>query len=255
MNSRTELLLYHLAWTLDRVMQPTWRNLHSSFESWAYGSGFLKQVQRLEAQAYIESKRDKKSGKRFIRLTQKGVAAGRLGADPEQRWQRWWDGKWRVILFDLPETQRAARRKLREKLAASGFGCMQRSAWLSPDPLDDFTAQLRPLAVDVATLVLLDSTPCGGESAADMVAAAWNFRQINAAWQILAAHLNAAPKDLAAVPKERIVRWVTKERNLLERCFRTDPFLPKQLLPPTYQGIAIWHKRRSILAKVAKLLG
>jgi phenylacetic acid degradation operon negative regulatory protein len=252
MNSRTELLLYHLAWTLDRVMQPTWRNLHSSFESWAYGSGFLKQIQRLEAQAYIESGRDKKSGKRVIRLTHKGVAAARLGGDPEPRWQRRWDGKWRVILFDLPETERLARRKLREKLAASGFGCMQRSAWLSPDPMDGFAAQLRPLAVNAATLVLLDATPCGGESAADLVAAAWNFSQINRAWKSLAAHLDAAPQDLAAMPKGRVVRWVTKERYLLQRCLRIDPFLPKQLLPPTYQGIATWEKRRRILANLAR---
>ena len=128
MNSRTELFLYHLAWTLDRMMQPTWRNLHSSFESWAYGNGLLKQIQRLATQAFIESRRDKQSGKRVIRLTEKGLAAGRVGSDPEPRWQRPWDGSWRLILFDLPENQRDSRRKLRQKLVASGFGCMQRSA-------------------------------------------------------------------------------------------------------------------------------
>lgn len=235
------------------MLQPTWRNLHSSFESWAYGNGFLKQIHRLEAQAYIESKHDTKSGKRVIRLTQKGVTAGLLGGDPERHWQRWWDGKWHMVLFDLPETERAARRKLREKLVASGFGCMQRSAWLSPDPLDEIAEQLRPLAVNAAMLVLLDATPCGGETAANMVAAAWDFRKINGAWQVLSDHLDTAPQDLTAVPKQNIGRWVAKERNLLRRCLRIDPLLPKQLLPPNYQGIAIWQMRRRILANIAKL--
>jgi len=234
-------------------MQPTWRNLHSSFESWAYGNGFLKQIHRLEAQAYIESRCDTKSGMRVIRLTQKGVAAGRMGTNPEQRWQRWWDGKWRMVLFDLPEAQRANRRKLRDKLSTSGFGCMQRSAWLTPDPLGEIALQLRPLAVNAAMLVLLDAVPCGGESAADMVAAAWDFRKINEAWQGLTDHLVAAPQDLVTVPKQHVARWVAKEHNLLQRCLRIDPLLPKQLLPSNYQGIATWQMRRRILAKIAKL--
>ena len=254
MNSRTELLLYQLAWTLDRMMCPTWRNLDSSFESWAYGNGLLKQIRRLEAQAFIESKRDEKSGKRVIRLTEKGLAAGRAGSDPEQRWHRSWDGQWRVILFDLPEGQRELRRKLRNQLQASGFGCMQRSAWISPDPLDDRVMELRSLAVNAANLVLLNATPCGGESSDDLVRATWDFVRINEAWKNLDAHLDAAPNDPEAFSQETIVRWVTKERNLLLRCFRIDPFLPKELLPAKYMGIRIWNKRRRLLHKLAKNL-
>ena len=192
MKARTELLLYQLAWTADRMMQPTWRNLDSSFESWAYGSGLLRQIQRLEAQAFIESQRDEKSGRRVIRLTEKGLAAGRAGSDPEQRWHRSWDGKWRMILFDLPEEERESRRKLRKKLYASGFGCMQRSAWISPDPLDALALELGPTAVNAAKLVVLDATPCGGESSADLVLAAWDFMHINGAWKNLDAHLDLA---------------------------------------------------------------
>ena len=85
MNARTGLFLCQLEWTLDRMVRPTWRNLESSFESWAYGNGLLKQIHRLEAQAFIESRKDETSGKRVIRLTEKGMAAGRVGCDPGQR--------------------------------------------------------------------------------------------------------------------------------------------------------------------------
>jgi phenylacetic acid degradation operon negative regulatory protein len=252
MKARTELLLYQLAWTADRMMQPTWRNLDSSFESWAYGSGLLRQIQRLEAQAFIESQRDEKSGRRVIRLTEKGLAAGRAGSDPEQRWHRSWDGKWRMILFDLPEEERESRRKLRKKLYASGFGCMQRSAWISPDPLDALALELGPTAVNAAKLVVLDATPCGGESSADLVLAAWDFMHINGAWKNLDAHLDLASDITGSVSKVRIVGWVAKERDLLQRCFRVDPFLPKELLPTNYQGMRTWKRRSQILSKLGK---
>jgi len=50
-------------------MHPTWRNIDRSFESWAYGNSLLRQIHRLEAQAYLESRRDPKTGERVIGLT------------------------------------------------------------------------------------------------------------------------------------------------------------------------------------------
>lgn len=236
------------------MMQPTWRNLESSFESWAYGHGLRRQVQRLEAQALIESRRDDQSGQRVIRLTAKGLAAGQVGGDPERRWQRPWDGKWRVILFDVPEAERETRRKLRKKLLACGFGCMQRSAWISPDPLDDLALELHPLTANVANLVLLDAVPCGGESPAQVVRAAWDFNRIDEAWSHLDAHLEAAPTRATAATPQQLGRWVAKERQLLQRCFYQDPFLPSALLPSSYPGMTIWKRRRHRLRQLAQWL-
>jgi phenylacetic acid degradation operon negative regulatory protein len=250
MKPRTELLLYQLEWTLDKMLRPTWRNLDSSFESWAYGSGLLRQIQRLEAQAFIESRRDAKSGLRVIRLTDKGLSAGRMGTDPVQRWQRPWDGMWRMVLFDLPEADRSLRGKLRYKLFAEGFGCLQRSAWISPNPMNALAAEIRSLAVNAANLVLLNATPCGGEYSSDMVRAAWDFKHINQAWKTLAEHLDSVPHVSKKLEKADFANWVGKERNLLQRCFRLDPFLPNDLLPADYQGMKTWQKRRQVLEKL-----
>lgn len=45
-----------------------------------------------------------------------------------------WDKKWRVVLFDIPETQRQARNALSSKLKALGFKQIQRSVWVHPFP-------------------------------------------------------------------------------------------------------------------------
>lgn len=41
-----------------------------------------------------------------------------------------WDKKWRVIIFDIPDTQRLARNAFRGKLKSLGFYSLQKSVWL-----------------------------------------------------------------------------------------------------------------------------
>lgn len=45
-----------------------------------------------------------------------------------------WDGKWRLVLFDIPETKRRGRNALRNKLVQLGFYQCQKSAWIYPFP-------------------------------------------------------------------------------------------------------------------------
>ena len=47
-----------------------------------------------------------------------------------------WDGKWRIILLDLPESRKAERESLRYLLKKAGFICLKNSAWVSPHPFE-----------------------------------------------------------------------------------------------------------------------
>ena len=47
-----------------------------------------------------------------------------------------WDGKWRVILVDLPESRKAERESLRYLLKKAGFIMLKNSAWVSPFPFE-----------------------------------------------------------------------------------------------------------------------
>ena len=42
------------------------------------------------------------------------------------------DGIWRIVIFDIPETQRKVRNFLRQKLKQLGFKLWQNSIWISP---------------------------------------------------------------------------------------------------------------------------
>ncbi len=43
-----------------------------------------------------------------------------------------WDGKWRIIGFDIPESKRDSRDTLREYLFYLGFRQLQKSIWITP---------------------------------------------------------------------------------------------------------------------------
>lgn len=45
-----------------------------------------------------------------------------------------WDGKWRLVIYDIPEIRKQYRKALTAKLTRLGFFQLQRSAWLHPFP-------------------------------------------------------------------------------------------------------------------------
>jgi len=47
-----------------------------------------------------------------------------------------WDGYWRMVLLDLPETRKNERESLRYLLKKAGFVCLKNSVWISPLPYE-----------------------------------------------------------------------------------------------------------------------
>jgi DNA-binding MarR family transcriptional regulator len=50
---------------------------------------------------------------------------------------RKWDGKWRLVTFDVPEKRRHLRDHLRAHLTRLGFYPLQQSVWLYPYPCEE----------------------------------------------------------------------------------------------------------------------
>mgnify|MGYP001573547223 CR=1 FL=1 len=54
-----------------------------------------------------------------------------------------WDGKWRVLIFDINERRRRVRDQLRRLLDGAGFVRIQDSVWIYPYPCDEFVSLVR----------------------------------------------------------------------------------------------------------------
>ncbi len=83
--------------------------------------------------------------KREIHLTQQGeektdaLYAGAYVIPLPVRW----DGKWRTVMFDVPEKRKKVRDTLRMLLRSAGFIHFQDSAWIQPYPCDELVTLLR----------------------------------------------------------------------------------------------------------------
>jgi len=53
-----------------------------------------------------------------------------------------WDGRWRIVFFDIPESKRPLRDYLRNVLKRHGFQEFQRSMWMYPHKLPSFLLKL-----------------------------------------------------------------------------------------------------------------
>lgn len=54
-----------------------------------------------------------------------------------------WDGRWRVLIFDVKEKRRRIRFTLRQLLSGAGFIRLQDSVWIHPYACDEFVALVR----------------------------------------------------------------------------------------------------------------
>ncbi len=248
MSPKTEEFLYLLLWSADMLMRPTYSNLTGSFESWAYRNGFQRQLARLEQRGLIE-RRAGPEDDRLVRLTAAGKRHALGGRDPEERWARAWDGRWRLVLFDVPTGRNAERERLRRYLRARGFGHLQNSAWVTPDPLEEEQRLLAGVKTDVESLLLLEARPCAGESDSEIVAGAWDFKSINRGY---ACHLEILRERPAIGPEKGKMarawrRWAARERAAWLEAVGADPLLPARLLPDDYLGRSGWRLRREVL--------
>lgn len=90
--------------------------------------GYLKRQKLMKVVA--------RNGKKFLQLTSKGqlqllLAQARLPNKPKV-----WDKKWRLIIFDIPESSRNKRALLRQLLKQNGFFKLQGSVFINPYPLN-----------------------------------------------------------------------------------------------------------------------
>lgn len=116
-----------------------------SWDDWRqYNVSYLKRtLKRLEQQKQIEIV--VQNGKQYIQLSKNGkrkilrYSLELLTIEKPKRW----DGKWRLILYDIPSTDRRLSEFIRETLKNLGCYQIQKSIYLFPYPCFDQIEFLR----------------------------------------------------------------------------------------------------------------
>ncbi|HYC70669.1 MAG TPA: hypothetical protein VEB66_05645 [Opitutaceae bacterium] len=241
MDPRTQMFLSAMLWGIDVRGPGPLRSFGDTFELWAGRHGLPRSVEELEERQLIETATTPELG-RLVRLARAGIIAALGGRDPIARWERPWDGRWRTIAFDVPLNRGALRARVRRRLKAAHFGCLQRSVWISPDPVPLIRDHLGTAGMDPKSLIVLEARPVAGEVDRDLVRAAWNFRRINLLYERYLRRIEEPP------PRGEALRhWREKENHLWLAAVGADPLLPLDLHPRGYLGPRAFERRRALL--------
>lgn len=139
-----------------------------------------------------------------------------------------WDGRWRVVIFDINEKERRQRAVLRQYLKFLGFGQLQESVWLSPFPVEE---ELRRFLAgkSISGEVLLLKAEISFGDIKELAARVWSLRKLGNAYQRLIGEWweNKVTSDSGFAAK-----WESEYLRLL----LDDPFLPKEFLPYGWAG-------------------
>ncbi|MEK7228209.1 MAG: CRISPR-associated endonuclease Cas2 [Patescibacteria group bacterium] len=86
--------------------------------------------------------REIKGEKVTLKLTKRGTQTlSRIYQKKDIK--RKWDGKWRIVMFDIWESSRSKRDQFRRELKNYGFLQLQRSVWIYPHDCQEYIMLLR----------------------------------------------------------------------------------------------------------------
>jgi phenylacetic acid degradation operon negative regulatory protein len=150
-----------------------------------------------------------------------------------------WDGSWHMVVFSVPESERALREQLRKRLTWLGFGSLASGVWLSPH---DRLAELRESFAD-RPAVRLDTFQARSQGLAadrDMAGRAWDLKALDDDYEKLLSRYGQRLARYRAGElsgREALVERVGLIHDYRLFPFR-DPDLPPELLPEGWSGRA-----------------
>lgn len=129
------LLLGGLALSCSRSPQKSWNIIKGMNETW---KDINRQAAERAINALYETKllqsRENRDGTTTLVLNEKGKKRALTYKTKDMKIEQpmVWDGKWRVIIFDIPEDKREMRDAIRNHLEHMGFYVLQRSVFAHP---------------------------------------------------------------------------------------------------------------------------
>lgn len=167
------------------------------------------------------------NGEVYFRFTDKGKT--RLIKEiPLLRFRKKpWDGKWRQVVFDIPEEIKVKREQLRDKLLSLGFGMLQRSVYIAPFDLSEQMSDFLEKQNLEEHVLVFEMERLTGESEKDLANVVWKLDDLHGRYLDFVVKWE---KFLEAT-NEEISKKFEECKEEYFAILLDDPGLPRELLP------------------------
>lgn len=210
---------------------------------------------RLRKQGLVARRRER--GKTpVLALTEKGQSSLPEVCRRSSPWPRKWGGLWYVLLYDVPESERAYRVALRKFLKRLRMGCLQKSVWVSHrDIRPEYDDLVQAGAVDDYSF-LLESRTVLGRGPQAVIRAAWDMDGLQNVqrWYCETCEENLENLRGGALAKDELLALARDERMAYLHAMSADPLLPRNLWPGGYAGEQAWKLHRRMVSEITRRL-
>lgn len=141
-----------------------------------------------------------------------------------------WDGRWRIISYEIPEKQREIRDRLRREMQGWGLGPWHRSFWLTPHPVIDNLKELVFGRQEEKYIQAFESQHIFGDREI-LIEKVWGktvlekkYREMFKKWH-----------DILSGAGDKIEKFQTVINQYVD-LLRQDPGLPKELVGDNWIG-------------------
>ncbi len=177
-------------------------------------------------------------------LTEKGVDSLVLHFPFFRFLRREWDGKWRILSYEIPEQRRELRDRLRREVAGWGLGPWHRSFWVTPHPIIENLKQLVTGKEEEKYVQAFESDHSFGDEGV-LIEKVWGttmldkkYRELFKQWHVTLSQDQEKTEKLKRVVGDYVA------------ILRQDPGLPKKLMGDNWIGFEafnIFKEIRNIL--------
>lgn len=153
-----------------------------------------------------------------------------------------WDGRWRVVIYSIPENRRDIRNQIRKELNWTGFGVISPSTWTSPNPLEDQVMEMAKTYQLEDHIILFKTSSIVSHTNQEIVEKGWDLQEIADKYKTF---IDKYEKEYEKIKEETWNGSLSEENSFVKRTelvheYRKflflDPNLPADLLPENWIG-------------------
>lgn len=220
-------LLFFLAFVVDEFTDDYYRHKLTKelYEGYYSKSTLRRSLSHLLTIGDIEKTESK--GKVSYRLTSEGRTKIKKEIPVLRFSNKKWDGYWRIVIFDIPEKNKAIREALRRKLTSLGFASWQKSVYIIPHDINDEINQYFMSNGLADTCICLTAKSSGLVNDRALAVKVWELNKLNNKYRKILDRCKNLDNDNKNKKKHLIREIWFNYQNLIS----IDPFLPKELLP------------------------
>jgi len=146
-----------------------------------------------------------------------------------------WDGKWRVISYEIPEKKREIRDRLRREMQGWGLGPWHRSFWLTPHPILPPLKSLTSQKEEERYIQAFEADHTFGDREI-LIEKVWGKANLDKQYRELFKKWH----DILSGTEEKLDKFKKVVSHYID-ILRQDPGLPKELIGESWIGFEGWN--------------